>query len=166
MATHDDGDVNSGQTPETGITPGGTTGAFRDVLAKDHARRGKPPVHLVDMSPEERVAAAKAIGMPKFRVKQLANHYFAHFDTDVESFTDFPSKLSATAQEAFFPELIHEVTHQSADEGTTIKTLWRLFDGAMIESVLMRYPSRTPCASQAKSVVGWAAHSAPRASSD
>ena len=27
--------------PETGITPGGTTGAFRDVLAKDHARRGK-----------------------------------------------------------------------------------------------------------------------------
>ena len=143
MATHDDGDVNSGQTPETGITPGGTTGAFRDVLAKDHAQRGKPPVHLVDMSPEERVAAAKAIGMPKFRVKQLANHYFAHFDTDVESFTDFPSKLSATAQEAFFPELIHEVTHQSADEGTTIKTLWRLFDGAMIESVLMRYPSRT-----------------------
>ena len=59
MATHDDGDVNSGQTPETGITPGGTTGAFRDMLAKGHARRGKPPVHLVDMSPEERVAAAK-----------------------------------------------------------------------------------------------------------
>ena len=38
--------------PETGITPGGTTGAFRDVLAKDHARRGKPPVHFADMTPE------------------------------------------------------------------------------------------------------------------
>ena len=123
---------------ESGITPGGTTGAFRDVLAKNHARRGKPPVHFTDMTPEERIEAAKGLGLPKFRVKQLANHYFAHFDADVESFTDFPSKLSATAQEAFFPELIHEVTHQSADEGTTIKTLWRLFDGAMIESVLMR----------------------------
>ncbi|MFR0569450.1 23S rRNA (adenine(2503)-C(2))-methyltransferase RlmN [Bifidobacterium apri] len=143
MTTHDDGNLTTQQAPETGITPGGTTGAFKDVLAKDHARRGKPPIHLVDMNAAEREQAAKAIGMPKFRVKQLANHYFAHYDTDVASFTDFPSKLSATAQEEFFPELIHEVTHQSADDGTTIKTLWRLFDGAMIESVLMRYPSRT-----------------------
>lgn len=143
MTTHDDGNLTTQQAPETGITPGGTTGAFKDVLAKDHARRGKPPIHLVDMNAAEREQAAKAIGMPKFRVKQLANHYFAHYDTDVASFTDFPSKLSVTAQEAFFPELIHEVTHQSADDGTTIKTLWRLFDGAMIESVLMRYPSRT-----------------------
>ena len=30
-----------------------------------------------------------------------------------------------------------------ADQGTTIKTLWRLFDGSHIESVLMRYPNRT-----------------------
>ena len=132
-----------GTEPETGITPGGTAGAFKDVLAKDHARRGKPPVHLVDMDTAEREAAAKSIGMPRFRVKQLANHYFAHYDTDVASFSDFPSKQSQIAQDTFFPELIHEVTHQVADAGTTIKTLWRLFDGAMIESVLMRYPTRT-----------------------
>ena len=42
-------------TPETGITPGGTSGAFRDVLSKDHARRGKPPLHFVDMTPEQRI---------------------------------------------------------------------------------------------------------------
>ena len=42
-------------TPETGITPGGTSGAFRDVLSKDHARRGRPPLHFVDMTPEQRV---------------------------------------------------------------------------------------------------------------
>lgn len=66
-----------GTEPETGITPGGTAGAFKDVLAKDHARRGKPPVHLVDMDTAEREAAAKSIGMPRFRVKQLANHYFS-----------------------------------------------------------------------------------------
>jgi 23S rRNA (adenine2503-C2)-methyltransferase len=34
------------------------------------------------------------------------------------------------------------------DEGTTSKTLWRAFDGAQIESVLMRYPDRaTVCVS-------------------
>ena len=48
--------------PETGITPGGTSGAFRDVLSKDHARRGKPPLHFADMSEEERIGKAKELG--------------------------------------------------------------------------------------------------------
>jgi 23S rRNA (adenine2503-C2)-methyltransferase len=34
------------------------------------------------------------------------------------------------------------------DGGTTIKNVWRLFDGALVESVLMRYPDRvTVCVS-------------------
>ena len=34
------------------------------------------------------------------------------------------------------------------DGGTTVKTVWRLFDGALVESVLMRYPDRvTVCVS-------------------
>ena len=67
--------MTSPETPETGITEGGTEGAFRDVLSKDHARRGKPPVHFVDMSEDERIAKAKELGLPKFRVKQLANRF-------------------------------------------------------------------------------------------
>lgn len=129
--------------PETGITPGGTTGAFRDVLAKDHARRGKPPVHFADMTPEERIARAGELGLPKFRVKQLANHYYGHFDVNAAEFTDFPASKRDEAAAAFFPTLITEVTRQVADEGMTVKTLWRLFDGSLIESVLMRYPNRT-----------------------
>src|SRR3546814_18961036 len=35
-----------------------------------------------------------------------------------------------------------------ADKGKTVKTLWKLFDGALVESVLMRYPGRvTMCVS-------------------
>lgn len=86
---------------ESGITPGGTTGAFRDVLAKNHARRGKPPVHFTDMTPEERIEAAKGLGLPKFRVKQLANHYYGHFDTEAAQFTDFPAAARQGAQEVF-----------------------------------------------------------------
>lgn len=102
---------------ESGITPGGTTGAFRDVLAKNHARRGKPPVHFTDMTPEERIEAAKGLGLPKFRVKQLANHYYGHFDTEAAQFTDFPAAARQGAQEVFFPTLISEVTRQIADDG-------------------------------------------------
>ncbi|WP_289098691.1 23S rRNA (adenine(2503)-C(2))-methyltransferase RlmN [uncultured Bifidobacterium sp.] len=132
---HDDAD--------SGITPGGTTGAFCDVLAKDHARRGKPPLHFADMTVDEREERAKELGMPRFRVKQLANHYYGRFDADAADFTDLPAALREPVQEAFFPTLIDEVTRQVADDGQTIKTLWNLFDGSKIESVLMRYPNRT-----------------------
>ena len=60
--------IQDNETPETGITPGGTQGAFRDVLSKDHARRGKPPLHFVDMTPEQRIEKAGEFGLPKFRV--------------------------------------------------------------------------------------------------
>jgi 23S rRNA (adenine2503-C2)-methyltransferase len=40
------------------------------------------------------------------------------------------------------------VRHISCDDDTTRKTLWRLFDGTLVESVLMRYPDRvTMCIS-------------------
>jgi 23S rRNA (adenine2503-C2)-methyltransferase len=40
------------------------------------------------------------------------------------------------------------VSVRTADDGATVKTLWRLFDGALVESVLMRYPGRvTMCVS-------------------
>ena len=40
------------------------------------------------------------------------------------------------------------VRHLSTDQETTRKTLWRLFDGTLVESVLMRYPDRvTMCIS-------------------
>lgn len=137
----DDNQVS--ETVETGITEGGRNGAFRDVLSKDHARRGKPPVHFADLTDDERIAKAKELGLPRFRVRQLANHYYGHFDADAGNFTDFPAGKRDEVVREFFPTLIREVTRQVADDGQTIKTLWELFDGSKIESVLMRYPNRT-----------------------
>ena len=46
------------------------------------------------------------------------------------------------------PPLLTEVKRLQTDKGDTIKFLWRLFDGALVESVLMRYPGRiTLCVS-------------------
>lgn len=87
--------------PETGITPGGTTGAFRDVLSKDHARRGKPPLHFADMTEDERIAKAKDLGLPKFRVKQLANHYYGHFDVAAEGSLTFLQRNEPKPQRRF-----------------------------------------------------------------
>jgi 23S rRNA (adenine2503-C2)-methyltransferase len=40
------------------------------------------------------------------------------------------------------PQLLTPVRTLEADKGMTIKSVWRLHDGALVESVLMRYPKR------------------------
>jgi len=108
----------------------------------------QPPVHLVDMTNEEAVAKAKELGVPGFRVKQIAKHYFVHHTNNPEEMTDLPQEGRAELVSAFLPKLLTEVKRLRTDNGDTIKFLWRLFDGALVESVLMRYPGRiTLCVS-------------------
>jgi 23S rRNA (adenine2503-C2)-methyltransferase len=46
-------------------------------------------------------------------------------------------------REEFLPTLITLVRSITCDDGLTRKDLWRLHDGVLVESVLMRYPERT-----------------------
>jgi len=111
-------------------------------------RGAKPPRHLADLSPEERREAVVALGEKPFRSKQLSNHYFGRLSADPEQWTDIPAAARGRLAEALLPELMSVVRHVSCDDDTTRKTLWRLFDGTLVESVLMRYPDRvTMCIS-------------------
>lgn len=108
----------------------------------------KPPQHWADLSVDERVEQAVALGLPKFRANQLSQQYFARLNHDPHTMTELPQQLRGQVAEAFFPPLLTQVRKQTADAGTTQKTLWRLFDGTLVESVLMRYPGRaTICVS-------------------
>nr|WP_084800681.1 23S rRNA (adenine(2503)-C(2))-methyltransferase RlmN [Promicromonospora kroppenstedtii] len=106
-------------------------------------RRGKPPRHFADLTPEERVASVVEAGEPAFRAKQLATHYFTHYTSDAAQMTDLPAKSREALAATMFPQLIRPTRKLEADGGTTVKTLWHLFDDAKVESVLMRYPNRT-----------------------
>lgn len=105
-------------------------------------RRGKPPAHLADLTLDERAEAVRDMGLPAFRAKQLSKHYFEHFTTDPDDMTDLPNGDRSALVERFFPMLLTKVSQQSADQGMTQKFLWRLFDGSLVESVLMRYSNR------------------------
>ena len=48
---------------------------------------------------------------------------------------DTPNDTPADLTAALLPGLLTPVRHQSADGGRTRKTLWRLHDGALVESV-------------------------------
>ncbi|MEG9225755.1 23S rRNA (adenine(2503)-C(2))-methyltransferase RlmN [Aeromicrobium sp. Sec7.5] len=123
------------------------TRALPLVIAPPRGRQ-KPPRHLADLSAEERAAAAAELGEPAFRVKQVAHHYFGRLERDPANMTDLPAKNRDAIASALLPKLLDPVRTMEADQGTTRKTLWRLFDGALVESVLMRYPERaTICVS-------------------
>ncbi len=111
-------------------------------------RRAKPPRHLADLTSAERADAVRELGEPAFRARQLSTHYFDRLVDDPEQMTDLPLAGRAELVSAMLPSLLTPVSVRTADAGTTVKTLWRLFDGALVESVLMRYPGRvTMCVS-------------------
>ncbi|AZS38376.1 putative dual-specificity RNA methyltransferase RlmN [Microbacterium lemovicicum] len=120
----------------------------RPLLQFASPKRGKPPVHLADLTPEERVAKAKELGLPGFRARQLETHYFTHFTDDAARMTDLPAESRDELVAGLLPPLLTEVRRLATDRGDTIKFLWKLHDGALVESVLMRYPGRiTLCVS-------------------
>jgi 23S rRNA (adenine2503-C2)-methyltransferase len=111
-------------------------------------RRGKPPRHLADLAPVERRAAIAELGLPAFRANQLSTHYFSRFADSAEQMTDLPKATRAMLIDDLLPTLLTPVRHLDCDGGATRKSVWRLFDGATVESVLMRYPDRvTVCVS-------------------
>ena len=105
-------------------------------------RRGKPPRHLADLNPAERKEAVEALGHKGFRAKQLSTHYFDRLVESPEDMTDLPKAIRDDLVRDLLPTLLTPLVQRTADDGATIKSAWRLHDGAIVESVLMRYPNR------------------------
>jgi len=117
-------------------------------LTQARGRRARPPRHLADLDPAGRRAAVAALGQPGYRADQLSRHYFGRLTDDPADMTDLPSGLRTELAGALLPPLLTAQRELECDGGTTRKTLWRAFDGAFVESVLMRYPDRvTMCVS-------------------
>ncbi|MFE0747472.1 23S rRNA (adenine(2503)-C(2))-methyltransferase RlmN [Gordonia sp. NPDC058843] len=111
-------------------------------LVFDAPRRGRPPTHFADLDAAGRVAALAELGLPKFRADQLARQYYARLNGNVDEMTDLPAASRELVRDKLFPQLLTPVRHISCDDDATRKTLWRLHDGTLLESVLMRYSER------------------------
>ena len=103
-------------------------------------RTGKPPRHLADLDPAARRAAVVSLGQPAFRAAQLSRHYFGRYTDDAAQMTDLPAASREALTAALLPPLLTAERELACDDGQTAKTLWRTFDGALVESVLMKYP--------------------------
>ena len=104
-------------------------------------RRGKPPVHLLDMDMAARKDAVVELGSKPFRATQLSRQVVVRHVDSVEQCTD----LGAADKERLaplLPTLLTAANVLTCDGDATRKTVWRLHDGSLVESVLMRYPKR------------------------
>ncbi|WP_258573864.1 23S rRNA (adenine(2503)-C(2))-methyltransferase RlmN [Actinomadura parmotrematis] len=111
-------------------------------------RRAKPPRHLADLTTAERREAVAELGEKPFRADQLSRHYFSRLADDPAQMTDLPAKVRDRLAAELLPSLLTPVRELDCDGGTTLKTVWKAFDGVLFESVLMRYPDRaTMCVS-------------------
>ncbi|HRA77150.1 MAG TPA: hypothetical protein PLE12_13040, partial [Propionicimonas sp.] len=141
----------------TGLTPEEVS-AYADLLEQAEAgrsvplvmaapRRGRPPQHWVDLDPAGRAEAIEALGLARYRRDQLDRHVFGRLSVVPSEWTDIPAADRERLAEAVLPGLLERVRDQRADGGTTVKTLWRLHDASLVESVLMRYGVSGPRAS-------------------
>ncbi|MFM1972918.1 MAG: hypothetical protein RLZZ345_2 [Actinomycetota bacterium] len=120
----------------------------KPLLQFADVKKSLPATHWADMSVDERVEAVKALGLPAFRAKQISTHYFTHYTSDPADMTDLPAAGREELVTKLLPPLLTELRRLQTDKGDTIKFLWKLHDGALVESVLMRYPGRiTLCVS-------------------
>ncbi|MCU0260086.1 MAG: radical SAM protein, partial [Ilumatobacteraceae bacterium] len=85
-------------------------------------------------------------GQPRYRVDQVWAGLHEQL-AEPEDWTSVPAALRAELAERL-PAALTQVTESVSDDGSTVKLLWALHDGSLIETVLMLYRDRaTVCIS-------------------
>lgn len=117
-------------------------------IALKAPRREQPPAHIADFDMAGRKKFLEELGYKPFRASQLSKHYFERLIDDPAQMTDLPAADREEMVAKAMPKLLTNVRTLEADGGDTLKIVHRLFDGALVESVIMRYQNRvTMCIS-------------------
>lgn len=92
---------------------------------------------LLGMTPEELAAYMKALGQPAFRARQV--FAWLHQGVPFGGMSNLPKALRETLSETCTDHPVSVLETIESKMDGTIKLLYRLWDGHVIEGVLMRY---------------------------
>lgn len=97
---------------------------------------------------DEEGLAAWLAPLPRYRARQLVDGLYGRLG-ELEDLGELPRALrDELAGDATFAPALEEASASSADSGETQKWLFRLHDGALVETVLMHHPHHsTVCVS-------------------
>ena len=111
---------------------------------------------IYDLDPTGLAELLQTWNEPAYRAKQIWQGLYQHFYNSADQFTNLPISLRQKLASNLTFEGLTPVSKLSSSDRHTIKTLFRLGDGNVIEAVLMRYDNRnTLCiSSQAGCAMG------------
>ena len=93
---------------------------------------------ILDLTLPEWEEYIKEKGLPKFRASQIYS-WLSKGVIDVEKMTNLPKSVHAALKEDFITESLSVERHLESRIDGTQKFVFRLYDGHLIETVLMRY---------------------------
>ena len=79
------------------------------------------------------------LGQSRFRARQIWQALHRECITDFGAVTTLPKALRGTLSDRYVADPLSKVMHLSSADGSTDKALFRLRDGELVETVLMRY---------------------------
>lgn len=96
-------------------------------------------IDIKSLNLEELTNFLKENGEPAFRAKQLYQWFHCKLARDYDEMTNIPAKLKELMKEKCYYASLKPVNVQKSEIDGTMKFLFALEDGNLIESVLMRY---------------------------
>jgi len=104
---------------------------------------------IYELSMEDLVSVFKGWGQPAYRARQAWEWLYQHKVASFDEMTSLPQVLRDLLETQFRAAGLELVAEVHSTDGQTVKCLWQLPDGQMIESVLMEYDGirRTACIS-------------------
>ncbi len=100
--------------------------------------RAKPTILDLSRSELER-EVVDSFGQSRFRAKQIWQAIHRECIADFDQITTLPKPLRQELASRYIADPLETVTHLTSADGSTDKALFRLPDGELIETVLMRY---------------------------
>jgi len=94
---------------------------------------------LYDFSLPELTALLASWGEPPYRARQVWQGLYRQFWNRPEEFSNLPKSLREKLSASVRFEAVRPERYLESSDGQTRKTLFRLFDGHLIEAVLMKY---------------------------
>lgn len=106
------------------------------------------PLNLYDLSQDEMAAWLRDLGQPDFRAQQVWQWLYQKSVADFDAMRNLPASLRAAMATRATLDCLQPAAVQHSRDEQTHKLLFRLRDGRLIETVLMRYAERrTVCIS-------------------
>src|SRR5215211_7031352 len=102
-------------------------------LRSPGSRRARP-VSLSDLTFDELAERVAELGAPRYRATQLAEWVYRHLASDYAAMTNLPAPFREQLAEVLPLSLLSPVRELVTDDGETVKTLYRTFDGQFVET--------------------------------